>query len=105
MKKMRLLQSFIVIFVTISVRVRAIQLCCPEGEIYSKIGVEQTVSVIVNKQDSPIIISSLRIAVRKAMKNMAVSKQIKLFQSHGSQNSRTKASNYQVPFDKMCKCS
>ena len=36
------------------------------------------------------------------MTNMAVSKQIKLFQSHGSQNSRTKASNYQVPFDKMC---
>ena len=43
MKKMKTLQSFFVIFLTISVR--AIQLCCPEGEIYSKIGVEQTVSV------------------------------------------------------------
>ena len=35
------------------------------------------------------------------MKNMAVSKQIKLFQSLGSQNTQTKASNYQVQFGKM----
>ena len=49
MKRIKLLQSFFVIFSVISVRVRAIQLCCPEGEIYSKIGVEQTVSLIVNK--------------------------------------------------------
>ena len=49
MKKIKPLQSFLVIFIITSVRVRAIQLCCPEGEIYSKIGVEQIVSVIVNK--------------------------------------------------------
>jgi len=42
MKKIKPLQSFLVIFIITSVRVRAIQLCCPEGEIYSKIGVEQT---------------------------------------------------------------
>jgi len=39
MEKIKFPQSFLVIFFTISVR--AIQLCCPEGEIYSKIGVEQ----------------------------------------------------------------
>ena len=49
MKRIKLLQSFFVIFSVTSVRVRAIQLCCPEGEIYSKIGVEQTVSLKVKQ--------------------------------------------------------
>jgi len=42
MKRIKHLQSYFVIFSVIFVRVRAVQLCCPEGEIYSKIGVEQT---------------------------------------------------------------
>jgi len=39
-----LLPSFVsvILFSIVSVRVRAIKLCCPEGEIYSKIGVENT---------------------------------------------------------------
>ena len=40
-----LLPSFVsvILFSIVSVRVRAIKLCCPEGEIYSRIGVENTV--------------------------------------------------------------
>ena len=44
MERIKFCQSLFVIFLANFVGVTAIQLCCPEGEIYSKIGFEQMVS-------------------------------------------------------------
>ena len=64
-----LLQSFVsvILFSIVSVRVRAIKLCCPEGEIYSKIGVENTVRFAEIKKCYVTYLTQFsRIAVRRA---------------------------------------